>query len=216
MSDFIEIPATKRSLTKRKPVFGIGINDANYVVQPTINGKRIWCPFYAVWRNMIMRCYSAKFQEKHPTYRGCTVAVEWLTFSNFKIWMEKQDWVGKELDKDILIPGNKEYSPKSCLLVSQTINKLLNENLANRGCLPQGVSFKNSLDKYQSYCGVSGNKKHLGYFTYISEAEYTYLKFKSSLIKELANKEEAVSNPKLQAALLIHAGLFKKKAEAVK
>ena len=88
----------------RKLIHGVGINDADYVVEKKetishVNGKRkqktTWiCPFYRAWKCMLTRCYSATYQERKPTYRGCSVSEEWLTFSNFKSWMEKQDFQG--------------------------------------------------------------------------------------------------------------------------
>jgi len=72
---------------KNKLVCGVGINDADYEVQPIINGKRVMCPFYAKWVGMLERCYSEKFQNKWPTYIGCYVILDWIYFSNFKYWM---------------------------------------------------------------------------------------------------------------------------------
>ena len=132
----------------RKLVWNIGINDADYSVEKKTswyeNGKqkqkRVWvCPFYEKWRPMLQRCYSEKFQNKRPTYKGCSVCQEWLTFSNFKAWMEQQDWYGKELDKDILFPGNKIYSPDTCIFVDQGVNKFLIESNAARGKYMVGV-----------------------------------------------------------------------------
>jgi len=40
MNEFKEIPATKQSLAMRKPVYGIGINDAKYMVTQIVSGKR--------------------------------------------------------------------------------------------------------------------------------------------------------------------------------
>ena len=108
-------------------VYGVGTNDAGYAIQVMesvrgANGKPkqriIWfCPFYRRWVHMLERCYSERYQEKKPTYIGCTVCEEWLRFSNFKSWMETQDWEGKHLDKDLLVEGNKIYSPDTCILV---------------------------------------------------------------------------------------------------
>ena len=33
---------------------------------------------------MLVRCYNAKFHERQPQYKGCTVCEEWLNYSNFK------------------------------------------------------------------------------------------------------------------------------------
>lgn len=65
-------------------VFGVGINDADYAVQPKINGVQVCCLFYRKWKNMLERCYYPKELVKHPTYQGCVVCDEWIYFSNFK------------------------------------------------------------------------------------------------------------------------------------
>lgn len=69
---------------KRK-VYGVGINDANYKVQPFDKN----CPYYQTWYGILSRCYSKHKQKRQPTYIGCRVCYEWLTFSNFKVWMGK-------------------------------------------------------------------------------------------------------------------------------
>lgn len=116
-----------------KLVCGVGINDADYVFQKwetiIVNGKRkqklIWeCDFYRTWKSMLARCYSIKTQERQPTYKGCSVSDEWLTFSVFKNWMEKQDWEDKQLDKDLLFEGNKVYSSETCVFVTRMVSTL--------------------------------------------------------------------------------------------
>ena len=216
MSAFIEVPASKNSLSKRKPVYGVGINDADYMVFSRVDGSQSVCSYYQSWVNMMVRCYSSKFQEKKPTYTGCSITKEWLTFSNFRAWMITQDWRGKHLDKDILIPGNKEYGQNSCMFVSGEINSLLTDNAASRGDFPQGVSLHRASGEYKANCSVRGKLKNLGLFTTIPAAEHAYLTFKSCLIKQIAFEAEAANNPKLQAALLIHADLFNKRAEVIK
>ena len=141
MTDFIEVPASKISISKRKLVYGIGINDADYNIQSKISGKNVRCPYYRKWTNMLNRCYSDKPHDKYPTYIGCTVCDEWLTFSNFKEWMIKQDWKGMHLDKDIKINGNKTYSPETCVFIPHEINSLMLDCAASRGALPLGVSY---------------------------------------------------------------------------
>ena len=128
---------------KKKLVCGVGINNADYVVTvyETIgyeNGKQkrrvVWrCPFYSRWNDMLARCYTTSYKQRFPTYEGCYVCKEWLIFSNFKAWMEKQDWEGKELDKDLLVSRNKVYSPETCVFVDKRVNLFLTESSANRG-----------------------------------------------------------------------------------
>jgi len=102
-----------------KLVFGVGINDMRGVP----GWRKKDCPFYGTWYSMVQRCHSRNFQKKHPTYKGVTICEEWLTFSQFIAWAKTQDYKDKCLDKDILIPGNKHYSPDACMFVDPLINK---------------------------------------------------------------------------------------------
>ncbi len=38
----------------------IGINDADYVINPTISGKQVICKIYLIWVTMINQCYNDK------------------------------------------------------------------------------------------------------------------------------------------------------------
>ena len=119
--------------TRNRLIHGVGINDANYNTQVRVNGKLVVCKYYRTWKNMLERCYDSNLHLKHPTYIGCIVCEEWLTFSNFKAWMETQDFGGKDLDKDILVKGNKIYSPETCIFVTNAINLLFIKRDAGRG-----------------------------------------------------------------------------------
>ena len=177
----------------KKLVFGVGINDADYVTQKFetigyVNGKRkqklIWkCPYYSVWKDMLKRCYSTKFQERNPTYIGCTVIEEWLIFSVFKSWMEEQEWEGNQLDKDLLFGGNKVYSAETCVFVTNMVNSFTIERGASRGIYPIGVCWKKCKSKFVSKCCSPFTKKqeHLGYFNCPNEAHQAWLKRKLEL-----------------------------------
>jgi len=187
-------------LGTQKLVYGVGINDADYVVKKMetieVNGKRkqrlVWvCPYYSVWTHMLERCYSAKLQEKYPTYKGCSVSEEWLTFSNFKRWMEKQDWEGLQLDKDILFSGNKVYSKETCVFVSGMVNNFTIDRGNDRGEWPLGVCWHKEKSKFRSRCRNPFTKKgeHLGYFTCELEAHQEWLKRKLELAHLLAAEQ---------------------------
>lgn len=184
-------------MKSRKLVFGVGINDADYVVERKetieVNGKRkqkrVWmCPYYRAWTKMLERCYSAKLQESRPTYKGCSVSEEWLRFSAFKAWMETQDWEGKQLDKDLLFERNKVYSPETCVFVTQTVNKFTTDSGAARGEWKIGVSWQKAAGKFVSTCSNPFTKKseYLGLFTCEQEAHNAWRKRKLELAHELA------------------------------
>lgn len=184
----------------KKLVFGVGVNDADYAVNPRLYGKRVTCPFYRSWVDMLMRCYSEKFQAKRHTYIGCTVCEEWLTFSNFKSWMQQQDWNGKELDKDLLVKGNKVYSPGTCVFVDKATNLFIGDNRASRGEWPIGVYLNNQAMKIGARCSnpFSGKREHLGYFKCPSQAHLAWKKRKHELALRLADLQ---TNEKLADAL---------------
>ena len=196
---------------KKKLVYGVGINDADYRVQikeemKKVNGVRkqklVWiCPFYRAWVNMLKRCYSIKFQELQPTYVGCSVSEEWLTFSVFKNWMETQDWQDKQLDKDLLIEGNKVYSDETCVFVTRVVNMFTTDRSNDRGEWLIGVSWDKRAGKFQSRCRNPFTKKeeYLGYFECEHEAHQAWLKRKLELAKKLAAMQ---TDPRVAEALI--------------
>ena len=197
-------------MKKNKLVYGVGINDADYVVKVTqvigYDGakrkqKTTWvCPYWRKWSNMLMRCYSIKQQERQPTYRGCTVCEEWLIFSNFKRWMEKQNWEGKQLDKDILQRGNKIYCPELCVLVDVKINNFLLDRAKSRGLYPIGCSWSPDHKKFRASCqDARGRHMVLGLFDTELEAHKAWLAFKLEQAKILAAEQ---TDPRVAKALI--------------
>ena len=194
----------------KKLVYGVGINDADYVVQiketievnGKINQKLVWiCPYYRVWTHMLERCYSDKLQERYPTYKGCTVSDDWHTLSKFRAWMATQEWEGNQLDKDILFEGNKIYSPETCVFVTQAVNKFAIDSGAARGEWLIGVYWNKERGKFQSMCRnpFRGEQEYLGLFTCEQEAHEAWARRKLELAHELA---EIQTDPRVAKALI--------------
>lgn len=195
----------------KRLVYGVGINDADYVVEKLetigyVEGKqkqkRVWtCPYYQTWRNMLKRCYSTKSLERYPTYKDCTVSKEWHTFSNFKAWMEMQEWEGLELDKDTITKGNKVYGPDTCVFVTQMTNKFTNDRGASRGEWLLGVSWHGQMGKFRARCCNPFTKKseYLGLFICEQQAHEAWLKRKNELAHELAAIQ---TDPRVAEALI--------------
>lgn len=155
---------------------------------PTIvKGKR--CPYYDRWRKMLNRCYNEDYLSRHPSYNGCKVSNEWLMFSNFKAWMEKQDWEGKHLDKDLLIQGNRLYSEETCLFIDGKVNTFMTESTSARGLWPIGVNLDQKKFKAQCKNPFTGKKETLGRFTCPNEAHQAWLKRKRELATLLAAEQ---------------------------
>ena len=185
-----------------KKMFEVGINDADY---PTRRYKTytdrfgrkkqrvLWrCPFYRKWTDMLKRCYSKSYQKRQPTYVKCSVCEEWLTFSNFKVWMEQQDWENKELDKDILLSGNISYSPKACVFTDHGLNMFLNSNKKARGKYKIGVSCRKG--RFISQCNNpftdSKHSDHLGSFDTEEEAHLAWKAKKHEHACKLADLQD--------------------------
>lgn len=173
---------------RNKLIQGVGVNDADYEIGSIVNGKRKQCPYYTKWQSMIVRCYSLKYQMEYPTYQGCTVCDEWLTFSNFKAWMETQDWRGKHLDKDLLVQGNKVYSPETCVFVDSMVNLFTIDSAATRGNYPLGV-YLHECGKYRARCSNPFTKRGecLGLFICPNQAHVAWKKRKHELACQLAD-----------------------------
>ena len=194
----------------KKLVCGVGVNDSDYVAEKRetigyIDGKQkrkqVWiCPCYRAWRDMLKRCYSTKFQERQPTYRGCTVLKEWHTFSNFKSWMETQEFEGLELDKDLLFVGNKVYSADTCIFVTKLVNSFTNDCRVARGEWLLGVYWNKVKGKFQSRCRnpFTNKRESLGYFTCEEAAHNAWAKRKLELAHLLAAEQE---DPRVAAVL---------------
>ena len=191
---------------RNKLVFGVGVNDADYLTQKmeVIDGKikQVWrCHYYITWRNMLKRCYSEKYHSK-ATYKDCFVCEEWLTFSNFKKWMETQDWEGKQLDKDLLKEDNKIYSPEYCIFVDRKINLFVTDCGASRGEHMIGVCWNKNKSRFVSYCSntFTGKIEYLGVFNTELEAHLAWKNKKHEHACKLA-ESELVSDPRLAEAL---------------
>ena len=192
-----------------KLVCGVGVNDLGYRTQvweelPKNGGKRIQksvfrCKYYTAWVDMLKRCHSKKYLESYPSYIGTSVCSEWLYAAEFKKWMEQQDWRGKCLDKDIIVPGSKLYSPDTCAFVLTATNSFVARD-ASRGDYPTGVSLFKSTGKYQAQCGnpFTGKNEHLGYFSAPEDAHEAWRKRKHELAQLVAATE---SDPRVVDAL---------------
>ena len=193
MRKFIEVPANKYRISNRKKVWGVGINNAPYMI---INNG-LTCPYVKVWIKMIERCLDPNGQE---CYKDCYVCKEWLTFMNFRHWMEKQDWETMYLDKDILVLGNKVYSPNTCVFVTNYVNSLFSLSAKNKSRrLPTGVYFSKRLNKYIVHCNVKpGAGKYLGVYSSLKEANEVYIKAKAQV---LADEFKNISNVRIKNGL---------------
>ncbi len=160
---------------------------------------------YQLWNNMINRCYNEKELSRNPTYKDCHVSEDWSYLSKFKEWCNQQigfDQVSWQLDKDILVKGNKVYSPETCCFVPQEINNLFTKADRIRGKYPIGVYEDKQAGKFKVRISVEGKHKHVGRYYCEKEAFYAYKVAKEQYIKEVANKWKGQIDVRVYEALI--------------
>tara|TARA_R110002012_G_scaffold49804_2_gene128784 strand:- start:43838 stop:44800 length:963 start_codon:yes stop_codon:yes gene_type:complete len=138
-----------------------------------------------VWNKMLQRCY--KTSAKDRSYSDCVVCEEWHNLKNFHDWYKGQEnsgyyQKGFQLDKDILNPKAKEYSPENCRLVPEAINSFTNNNSDSRKTnLPSGVSWKAKNNKYQ--VAIKSGYKSNKYLCLVSCPKEGYEIYKAEKVK---------------------------------
>ena len=158
--------------------YGVGDYKATY------KGKIL--KVYNLWKGMLERCYSEKYQERQHSYIGCTVDECWYNFQFFAEWFNKNYIEDFHLDKDILVKGNKIYSPETCCFIPQEVNNLFTKTNSNRGEYPIGVCKEDKL--YKSNILINKKTINLGRYSTPEEAFQAYKVAKEIRIKEVAEK----------------------------
>ena len=176
---------------------GVGIFDG-------VKGESKTKP-YVLWREMLRRCYVDSIKERTPNYKECTVDVQFHKYSYFQDWCNKQigfNNEGWQLDKDILVKGNKLYSPETCCFVPKEINCLIIPRKSVRGEFPIGVTFDPLIGKFRSQMNRGGKKTHMGLFSCPEEAFCAYKEAKEDYIKQVADKYKDQIDPRVYEVLM--------------
>ena len=182
ISHFESKKASEQSMRLRKKIYGFGINDAPFVTQIQINGKKFLHPSYDCWRQLIRRCYSDESLKRKPHYRGVSVCESWASFNSFHSWWIDNHVDGWQIDKDILT-DEKIYSPWTCIFIPNWLNAFLTDARMARGKYLIGVTFNKMGGVFEAYCNrlSSGKQEYLG-------------GFKNEVDAHLAWKERKLSN----------------------
>jgi hypothetical protein len=156
------------------------------------------------WKGIIDRCTPSKQKGKYGSYVGCSLCEEWKDFQNFCEWcLENKICEGMDIDKDVLIKGNKVYSPETCIIIPSEINSRLNFNIPLRDTL-MGVT-KNVLRNGYSYKARFGKgdsgRVELGTFKTELEAHQAWANYRKSLIIPLVEQYKYAITDKAYQAL---------------
>lgn len=166
--------------------FGLKVKDYDKDLQRKV---------YGVWNNMLQRCYNSDNIDNKNTYREVTVCKDWHNFQNFIEWYINNYKEGWHLDKDVLIKGNKVYSPETCCFIPSEINALFTKRGKLRGGYPIGVSKDNNKFK------ATLRKTNLGRYLTPEEAFQAYKIAKEKYIKEVADKWKDLIDLKVYEAM---------------
>ena len=183
-------------------VYGVGISGAKY---PISEGGVI-TKEYELWRDMLKRCYSDTYQKKYPTYIGCKMSDKFKSYEYFYEWYHNQIGFGVkgwQLDKDLLVKGNKVYSESTCVFIPKEINQLLTKRASSRGEHLIGVCWDKRHKAFKAQVGKNkGKQENLGYYNTELEAYKAYKIAKESFIKEQANKWKGRIDTRAYQALM--------------
>lgn len=155
---------------------------------------------YLAWKSMLVRCFCPVLKEKYPTYKDCTVCDDFLDFQVFAEWYTSQiGFQDYDLDKDLLVRGNKHYSRETCVLLPRIINVTLAGGGNNEGkTLPKGVGKYNKTGRFMArHKGFT-----LGVYETVSEAFSAYKVTREEYIKSIANQYKDQIDPRAYNALM--------------
>ena len=162
-----------------------------------------------LWQGINYRCKANSVaQKRKPRYVGCENRFK--DFQHLAEWCQSQigyDKIGDgggrwHLDKDLLIRGNKIYSPDTCVFLPSELNTLLISSNSSRGEYPIGVHKPAKLNKFMAQCqNGTGKPAYLGLHSTVEEAFYAYKKFKEDFIKQQAEKYRHVIDKRAYMAL---------------
>ena len=179
---------------------GVGILGGRFDIKENgVNNRE-----YKIWSSMMTRCYDKTYQRRFPTYRECEVSDYFKCYDNFHIWCNEQKGFKEEfwqLDKDLLVTGNKLYSETTCVFLPSVINMAIVKPAKVKE-LPVGVTLSSDKKKFVARIRRCGNSEVLGRFTDLESAKEVYKHAKISYITELANKYKGLIDDRAYEALI--------------
>ncbi|WP_223415472.1 MULTISPECIES: hypothetical protein [unclassified Pseudomonas] len=172
-----------------KLLYGVGYDSAERRKALGMPYHETTCRAFQRWKDMLNRCYKSGA----TAYAGCTVCPKWHDFQEFADWFVDQPYASEadmELDKDVLDPLNKVYSPELCSLVPRVINQIFRDTRSTRGKLPIGVTVSARGEGFKARLSMHGKQAYLGTFHDIIEAFEAYKAAHRKYCNELADKYE--------------------------
>lgn len=164
-------------------------------------GGKVFTPHYRLWIGIMERCYSGHARWRN--YTECSVDERWHNFQEFAEWCTHQKGfdVGYAIDKDILIQGNKVYSPETCVFVPQEVNNVFRVNIRDKGLPPGIFKGRRGFDVVSTYVQGGGNR--ISGFSSVEDAVVKYNEIKADRIDFLVETFRNELDPKAITAMII-------------
>ena len=173
-------------------IYGVGFNSLDRDFPDDYKYKR---KAFNLWKDILTRCYSVAFKNKHPTYVDVICSEDWHDFKNFYIWfkdvytdfMYNHKW---ELDKDLRVLKSNLYSKETCSFVPKQVNNIINSWIKHDNedvCIEQrsrrdGVSYLPYLNNEDS------KRISLGTFRNKSDAKNAVVTKKKEVLFKVIDK----------------------------
>lgn len=160
---------------------------------------------YKLWQGILKRCYDKKLHLKRPTYINCSMSDNFKRYEYFYEWCQLQvgfNYDGYNLDKDLLVKGNKVYSEDTCVFIPKEINLALTKSNAIRGEYPVGVHFEKQTEKFVAQLNKKGKRNRLGRFSTVTDAFQAYKTAKEIYLSQLAEYYKGKVDSRVYQALL--------------
>ena len=180
--------------------YGIGFNDRKYPTKVKSKHTRE----YIFWTGFLSRSCSENTKNNQPSYKPRSVSENFKSYSYFYEWCQDQIGfdLGFDLDKDLIVKGNKIYSEEFCVFLPSEINRALCKNDKGRGGLPIGVFYNKKSKKFESRVRRNSNPVYIGSFDSEIDAFNSYKSEKESYLKHLANKYKGLIDERACKALI--------------
>ena len=186
------------------PDFKIDGKWAKYVPNPLTLTQA-----YQTYNAMVSRTKTGgKVQARYPTYIGASNGFE--DFQTFADWATQQVGYGVpgfHLDKDLLVPGNKVYSPETCCFLPGEINNALRRGRSSKKSdCPVGIHHNNK-NGLAACIGIHGKTVFLASTPTSTKADMAHLsrvyeKAKSAYLNALAVEHQLNLDPRAFEALM--------------
>ena len=188
----------KPKMKSRPTLYGVGVDlGIPYTTKKSrLTRDKILIPEYIrnYWLRILDRCYNptTKAKDTLGLYKDATVCEEWHDFQNFAKWALDQKGVhnGWDIEKDLLGFDKKHYSPETACFLPSHINSFINKGFRtpdNMGANYIKPTKPNAKEGWIARCSIFGDRKYLGFYPTIEQAQRVYAETKRKFAKELAD-----------------------------